>query len=74
MLQQFSIRLKSKEHLQKTVKAVGFTDVEMFKKKYAEIESLIKKGTFNDYRYSGAFESAPIMCEFVSSKELGTRN
>ena len=74
LLQQFSIRLKSKEHLQKTVKVFGFTDVEMFKKKYAEIESLIKKGTFNDYRYSGAFESAPIMCEFVSSKELGTRN
>ncbi len=71
---QFVIRLKSKEHLQEFAKIMGFSDVETFKKKYIEIETKIKEGIFREYRYSGAFEVAPIICESVRSDELGIRN
>lgn len=71
---RFSIRLKSKEHLEDAAKMLGFTDIMSFKKKYMEVETKIKSGEFREYRYNGAFETAPIICQFVKSEELEIRN
>ncbi len=74
LFRQFAIRLKSKEHLQETVKIMGFPDTDAFKKKYIEVETKIKEGNFREYRYNSAFETAPVMCQYVKSEELGIRN
>lgn len=71
---QFAIRLKSKEHLRETAKIMGFSDTEAFKKKYIEIEKKMKEGNFKEYRYNNAFETAPVICQYVKSEELGIRN
>lgn len=74
LFRKFAIRLKSKEHLQETVKIMGFPDTDAFKKKYIEVETKIKEGNFREYRYNSAFETAPVMCQYVKSEELGIRN
>ena len=74
LFRQFAVRLKSKEHLQEVAKIMGFSDVEVFKKKYIEIETKMKEGSFHDYRYKNVFETAPLICQFVKAEELGIRN
>lgn len=74
LFRQFAVRLKSKEHLQEVAKIMGFSDVQAFKKKYIEIETEMKKGYFKENRYSGAFETAPVICQFIKAEELGLRN
>ncbi len=74
LIRQFAVRLKSKEHLREIAKIMGFSDINVFKKKYKEIETMIKAGSLREYRYDSVFEAAPIICEFVKTEELGTRN
>lgn len=71
---QFTVRLKSKEHLRELAKIMGFSDIEAFKKKYVEIETKLKEGSFREYRYHSAFETAPVICQYIKSEELGIRN
>lgn len=74
LFRQFAVRLKSKEHLCDVAKIMGFSDIEAFKKKYIEIETEFRRGNFREYRYNSAFESVPILCQYVESGELGIRN
>ena len=74
LFRQFAIRLKSKEYLQEVVKIMGFSDAEAFRKKYIEIEKKMEEGNFREYRYNSAFETAPVICQYVKSEELGIRN
>ena len=53
---------------------MGFPDTDAFKKKYIEVETKIKEGSFREYRYNSAFETAPVICQYVKSEELGIRN
>lgn len=72
--QSYAVKLKSKERLCELAAICGYKDVELFKKKYKEIEDLVKKGYLNEYRYSGSFDSAPLLCNFIKTEELGIRN
>lgn len=74
LFRKFVIRLKSKEHLQELAKMMGYSDVGAFKKKYIEIEAKMKEGNFREYGYPSVFETAPIICKYVKSEELGIRN
>lgn len=53
---------------------MGFSNTEEFKKKYIEIETEMQKGNFREYRYNIAFETAPVICQYIKSEELGSRN
>ena len=53
---------------------MGFSNTEEFKKKYIEIETEMQKGNFREYRYNSAFETAPVICQYIKSEELGSRN
>ena len=55
-------------------KIMGFSNTEEFKKKYIEIETEMQKGNFREYRYNSAFETAPVICQYIKSEELGSRN
>ena len=74
LFRQFAVRLKSKEHLQEITKIMGFSNIDAFKKKYIEIETRMKEGNFREYRYNSAFETAPVICQFIKAEELGIRN
>ncbi len=74
LFRRFAVRLKSKEHLKEIAKIMGFSDVESFKKKYIDVETKMREGNFKEYRYSLAFETAPVLCQYVTAEELGIRN
>lgn len=69
-----AVKLKSKEHLQIFSRVFGEETVEEFKSKYRDIQDKMKTGKLQPYRYDEAFENAPILCEYLSDEELGTRN
>lgn len=74
LFEKFSIKLKSREFLKKFAKIMGYSNIEDFKRQYIKFESDINERKLVAYRYEGAFESAPIVCQIVKSDELGIRN
>lgn len=74
LFKQFSICLKSREHLSEAIQIFGFKEIENFKKKFLQIENEIKNGEFERVRYSMTFNFVPIFHNFIKSEELGTRN
>ena len=72
MMRMFSTRLQSLEYLLKASQIFSYSDTEALKTKIAEIEELIQKGSFREYRYNSAFERAPILCDYIKAKDLGT--
>lgn len=71
LLRNFACKLKSREHLADASKIFGYNDIEDFIKKFIEIEKLYQDGTLKDYTYTGCFESAPLLCQYIKSAELG---
>lgn len=74
MINVYSKKMKSREHLKVAAYIMGYDSVDEFKKKYTETETLYKTGKFREYRYSGAFETAQSFWDFISSENLGTKN
>ena len=74
IMQSFAVKLKSKEHLSELTSIFGFNEIELFKKKFGEIEGRAKIGELNEYRFKGSFDSAPILCQNIKYEELGIRN
>lgn len=71
VVRAFAIRFQSIEFLTKASQIFGYDNIEEFKIKIAEIEKLNKDGTFREYRYSGSFDSAPIICHYIKADGLG---
>lgn len=67
----FARRLQSTEHLQQAAGLFGYNTVEELKKKFIEVKELQKNGEFRDYRYSGAFDSAPMLLYYINAEDLG---
>lgn len=74
LFHKFSVKLTSKEHLFHTCNIMGFEDLQSFKVKFANVETDMKRGKFSRYRYSEAYTSAPLMCQFTVLDDLGIRN
>ena len=74
MMRTFSIKLKSKEHLNIATSIFGYTSTDAFIKKFKEIETAFREGKLRDYRYGSAFESASVICGFIKAEELGMKN
>jgi hypothetical protein len=62
---------QSSEHLSNISQAFGYDTVDEFKLKFSEIENSYNAGEFKEYRFSNAFESAPLICTYLKSKDLG---
>lgn len=71
LLKPFAEKLKTKEFLKSATTLFNYDSVEQFISKYKEIEDMFSQGKLRDYRYNGAFESAPTLCQYVRSSELG---
>ena len=74
LLRTYSIKLKSKEHLEKACYIMGYSSVDSFVEKYKEVEEHYNKGDFKQYRYGSAFDYAQAFWDSISYIELGTRN
>lgn len=72
IMRTFAVKLKSLEYLSKASRIFGYSEVQALSKKIAEIEEKSKTGGFREYRYSSAFENAPILCYYIKSIDLGT--
>lgn len=46
-------------------------DENHFKERIKKIQEESENGTFREIRYSACFESAPVICEYIKSEEIG---
>lgn len=65
--------LRSQSLLEKAAQAFGFKDVEGFVRRFKEVESRDRAGEYTRHRLTEAYNSAPLLCRFVSSDQLGMR-
>ena len=71
---RFSLRLKSKEKLEKAALIFGFENIESFKERFREIredQNMIRE--IGNVRYSSSFYSPETIFQFVSIDELGSK-
>lgn len=71
LMRIFASRLKSKEHLEDAAHIFGYYDVKQFKEKFTSVENLYQKNELEAVRHSGTFPSAPLLCMYIKSIELG---
>ena len=65
-------QLSSREKLEKLLPLFNYDSSEKFIEKCSEVEKNISEGKYRDYRYSMAFESAPIIGGYIKASEMGT--
>ncbi len=70
-LKDFSLWLISQEKLQDIIKIFGYDSVESFISKFYEIESAFKERRIDRVRHGSAFESAPLLCDYVKHDAIG---
>lgn len=66
---RFVKRLISYEHVNNIIPLFGFTNVDSFVEKVRLVES-DNNNRFNKCRFSGAFQSAPIICEIIKADQI----
>ena len=71
ILEEFAIRLKTKEFLNKIYIMFNHKTISSFINQFRDVEIEYKNGEFNHYRYQESFYAAPILCGLVKSEELG---
>lgn len=71
LMRTFAVKLKSLEYFSKASQIFGYNDVQSLSKKITEIEEKSNTGILREYRFSSAFERAPILCYYIKSIELG---
>lgn len=67
----FAEKLKTKETLRDAIILFNHKTENGFITRYKQVESDYQKGQLRDWRYPGAWESAPLLCQFTKSEDLG---
>ena len=62
-------RMISREYLQEVIPLFGYDDVDDFIDKMKSTEESLKT-KYRDFRYSGAFESAPLLGYYIKAEEM----
>lgn len=70
----YSLKLKSREHLMFVMYITGYSEIETFTRKYEEIEGRFKQGEYQKYRYNGCLNIANTFWDFINFTEIGMRN
>ena len=66
----FAKKLYSTEHYQVTAQLFGYTDEKGLKEKMSEVEKQFIEGLIDNYRYNGAFESAPLISHCIKAEDV----
>ena len=69
-LKKIGTKLRSKEQLEEVLLLFNYTKEE-FIAKYIEVEKARNEGKLDGWGYQESFYSAPLLCEFVKSSEIG---
>lgn len=69
---RLSKKITSKEKLDKVLRLFNYETREKFIERCTEVENSIRQGEYRDYRYSGAFEPAPLISYTVKAEEIGS--
>ena len=72
LLKSFAAKLVSQRHLIRVLPLFGYEQTSDFIDHFREIENDQRKRGLRDYRYSGCFEPAPLLCDYISSQIIGT--
>lgn len=74
LIRDYSLKLKSREHLENAAAIMGFSNVDAFRKRYKDVEEGFREGKYKEYRYSSSFEEAGSFWQWTGADELGIRN
>lgn len=64
-------RMISREYLQEILPLFGYDKVDDFIAKFKSVEESAQN-ICRDYRYSGAYQSAPLLCHFIKAEQIAT--
>lgn len=67
----FAAKLKTKEFLRDCLQLFNFKSEEDFLTRYKEVEKQYQDGKLRDFRYQSAWDSAPLLCQFTKSDDIG---
>ncbi len=71
VLALFARKLKTKEFLASVLTIFNYETLDAFEKNFKEVEKKFNNGELRDYRYQGSFDSAPLLCHYVKSEDIG---
>lgn len=71
VLKPFAGKLRISEFFVEAIKIFNMKDSSEFIEQFKIIEKKYKNGEFREFRYQEAFDSAPVLCQYVKSDELG---
>ncbi|MBR6052485.1 MAG: TIR domain-containing protein [Clostridia bacterium] len=72
VLWEFTRKMISKEYAQEVMVVFGFQKIEDFAMQLKKYEEEVPRARSENVRYPNRFDSAPILSNFIKSKELGT--
>ena len=70
-IKKFAEKLKIREFLKNILTIFNFEFQSDFVAQYKEVEKQLHKGELREYRYPGFFYSAPLLCNYVKSEDIG---
>ena len=71
VLKPFCMQLSSKERLKEIISMFNFDNITDFLTAFTDVENKYKQGGFEKCRYRNAFETAPILCQYIKNIEIG---
>lgn len=71
VLKPFCVQLLSKERLETILPMFNFNSTTAFIDAFKSIDNDYQNGVFEKYRYTNAFETAPVMCQYIKGAEIG---
>ncbi len=70
-LKDFAVGLNSQERLSDVLKIFGYNATDQFVNKFREVEIALSERKMEQYRYLSAFESAPLLCNYIKHDGIG---
>lgn len=71
VLAEFAVKLKTQEFFQECLRLFNYNTKDDFLTRYKEVEKQFQDGNIRDYRYQLAWESAPLLCQYTKSEDIG---
>ena len=71
VLAEFAVRLKTQEFIQDCLHLFNFNTQDDFLTRYKEVEKQYQDGKLREYRYQSSWDSAPLLCQYTKSEDIG---
>ena len=71
---KFAIKLCSKEHLLDIMRIFGYDTADILINKMEEIENDFRDRKIENLGFDNAFNTAPLLCHYINTNEVGKYN